>query len=249
MSFSAAEATDTTPTKSALDDKINEHFAGAVVRRTSSKTQSRGNAVVPSYVPRVPAGPVRRIDDEATIQAGINSVRQILATHYVNRNEHMLVKSEIRRKGRHRVIDKVTVTLNEKNDVHEAEFENLQVKGVIVDDLTVKQNPNSSSMASGASATSNTFTPTTSVSCRGSSGASSPSKSPASTSTTTTKHARSSQLREWIDLLMRSIGLSPEQFGGRGKLIALTRLIPFVERNFDVVELGPKGHWQVTHVQ
>ena len=89
--LSAAEATDTTPTKSALDDKINEHFAGAVVRDLVKAV--RGNAVVPSYVLEYLLGQYAASDDEATIQAGINSVRQILATHYVNRNEHMLVKS------------------------------------------------------------------------------------------------------------------------------------------------------------
>ncbi|HZK05126.1 MAG TPA: BREX system Lon protease-like protein BrxL [Actinomycetaceae bacterium] len=64
-------------------------------------------------------------DDEATIQAGIEAVRKILADHYVHRNESELVKSTIREKGRHRIIDKVTVTLNDKQDVYQASFANL----------------------------------------------------------------------------------------------------------------------------
>ncbi|MGP5036577.1 BREX system Lon protease-like protein BrxL [Brachybacterium alimentarium] len=238
--LAAAEATDAAPEKSALDDKINEHFAGAVVRKDLVKAV-RGNAVVPSYVLEYLLGQYAASDDEATIQAGIDSVRQILATHYVNRNEHMLVKSEIRRKGRHRVIDKVTVTLNEKNDVHEAEFENLQVKGVIIDDITVKQNPKL--LVGGVwcicdieyfHSDDQRVVPWILGSLK-----------PIQVAGVDVDHYYEAReaftTEEWIDLLMQSIGLNPEQFNERGKLIALTRLIPFVERNYNVVELGPKG--------
>lgn len=236
----AAEATDVAPTKSALDDKINEHFAGAVVRKDLVKAV-RGNAVVPSYVLEYLLGQYAASDDEATIQAGIDSVRQILATHYVNRNEHMLVKSEIRRKGRHRVIDKVTVTLNEKNDVHEAEFENLQVKGVIIDDVTVKQNPKL--LVGGVwcicdieyfHSDDQRVVPWILDSLK-------PIQVAGVDVEQYYEARKAFTTEEWIDLLMQSIGLNPEQFNERGKLIALTRLIPFVERNYNVVELGPKG--------
>lgn len=236
----AAGATDGAPAKSALDDKINEHFAGAVVRKDLVKAV-RGNAVVPSYVLEYLLGQYAASDDEATIQAGIDSVRQILATHYVNRNEHMLVKSEIRRKGRHRVIDKVTVTLNEKNDVHEAEFENLQIKGVIIDDVTVKQNPKL--LVGGVwcicdveyfHSDDQRVVPWILDKLK-----------PIQVAGVDIDHyyeaRKAFTTEEWIDLLMQSIGLNPEQYNERGKLIALTRLIPFVERNYNVVELGPKG--------
>ncbi|SMY01745.1 BREX system Lon protease-like protein BrxL [Brevibacterium aurantiacum] len=238
--LAAAEMADASPTKSALDSKINEHFAGAVVRKDLVKAV-RGNAVVPTYVLEYLLGQYAASDDEATIQAGIESVRQILATHYVNRNEHMLVKSEIRRKGRHRVIDKVTVTLNEKNDVHEAEFENLQVKGLMIDDVTVKQNPKL--LVGGVwcicdieyfYSDDQRVVPWILGSLK-----------PIQVAGVDIEHfyeARTSfTTEEWIDLLMQSIGLNPEQYNDRGKLIALTRLIPFVERNYNVVELGPKG--------
>jgi len=238
--LAAAETTDAAPTKSALDDKINENFAGAVVRKDLVKAV-RGNAVVPSYVLEYLLGQYAASDDEATIQTGIDSVRQILATHYVSRNEHMLVKSEIRRKGRHRVIDKVTVTLNEKNDVHEAEFENLQVKGVIIDDVTVKQNPKL--LVGGVwcicdieyfHSDDQRVVPWILGSLK-----------PIQVAGVDIDHyyeaRKASTTEEWIDLLMQSVGLNPGQFNERGKLIALTRLIPFVERNYNVVELGPKG--------
>lgn len=238
--LAAAEAADATPTKSALDDKINEQFAGAVVRKDLVKAV-RGNAVVPSYVLEYLLGQYAASDDEATIQAGIDSVRQILATHYVNRNEHMLVKSEIRRKGRHRVIDKVTVTLNEKDDVHEAEFENLQIKDVIIDDVTVKKNPKL--LVGGVwcicdieyfHSDDQRVVPWILDKLK-----------PIQVAGVDIDHyyeaRKAFTTKEWIDLLMQSIGLNPEQYNERGKLIALTRLIPFVERNYNVVELGPKG--------
>lgn len=238
--LAAADVTDTAPTKSALDDKINEHFAGAVVRKDLVKAV-RGNAVVPSYVLEYLLGQYAASDDEATIQAGIDSVRQILAAHYVNRNEHMLVKSKIRSKGRHRVIDRVTVTLNEKDDVHEAEFENLQVKGVIIDDVTVKQNPKL--LVGGVwcicdieyfHSDDQRVVPWILGSLK-----------PIQVAGVDIDHYHEARkaftTEEWVDLLTQSIGLNPEQFTERGKLIALTRLIPFVERNYNVVELGPKG--------
>ncbi|WOO96731.1 BREX system Lon protease-like protein BrxL [Micrococcus terreus] len=238
--LAAAEGSEAAPAKSALDNKINEHFAGAVVRKDLVKAV-RGNAVVPSYVLEYLLGQYAASDDEATIQTGIDSVRQILATHYVNRNEHMLVKSEIRRKGRHRVIDKVTVALNEKNDVHEAHFENLQVKGVIIDDATVKQNPKL--LVGGvwcicdieySHSDDQRVVPWILGSFK-----------PIQVAGVDVDHyyqaRKAFTSEEWIDLLMQSIGLNPGQFNERGKLIALTRLIPFVERNYNVVELGPKG--------
>ena len=89
-------------------------------------------------------------DDEATIQAGIDTVRNILADHYVHRNRSELVKSTIRERGRHRIIDKVTATLNEKDDVYQAEFANPGIKGVLVEPNTIKAHPSCSSAVSGA---------------------------------------------------------------------------------------------------
>ena len=101
--------------QTALDRKINEHFAGAVVRKDLVKAV-KGNAIVPSYVLEYLLGQYAATDDEATIQAGIETVRTILAEHYVHRNESELVKSKIKERGRYRIIDKVSVTLNEKDD-------------------------------------------------------------------------------------------------------------------------------------
>lgn len=228
------------PEQSELDRKINQYFEGVVVRKDLVKAV-RGNAVVPGYVLEYLLGQYAASDDEATIQEGIDTVRSILAEHYVHRNMHMAVKSLIREKGRFRVIDRVTVSLNDQNDVYEASFENLQITKVVVDPSTVKANekllvggvwcicdieyvhndsPGSVPWQLGS---------LKAIQIAGVDFAN------------YYEGRHSFTTEEWIDLLVQSIGLNPEQFTPRGKLIALTRLVPFVERNYNLVELGPKG--------
>ena len=115
---------------SSLDAKINQHFPGVVVRKDLVKAV-KGNAIVPSYVLEYLLGQYCATDDEATIETGISTVKEILAKHYVHRNEAGLIRSNIKEKGRYKVIDKVTVSLNDTRDVYEAEFENLGIKKVL----------------------------------------------------------------------------------------------------------------------
>ena len=122
---------------SQLDDKINQHFAGLVVRKDLVKAV-KGNAIVPTYVLEYLLGQYCATNDEATIQTGIETVKEILRMHYVHRNEAGLVRSTIKEKGRHKVIDRVSVSLNDKADVYEAEFANLGIKKVLIDSGTVK---------------------------------------------------------------------------------------------------------------
>ena len=120
-----------------LNQKINEHFEGKVVRKDLVK-EVKGNAIVPTYVLEFLLGSYCATSDEASIRSGIETVKEILRNHYVHRNEANLTKSIIRERGRHRVIDKVVVALNEKRDVYEASFSNLGIKEVLVDVDTVK---------------------------------------------------------------------------------------------------------------
>jgi len=228
------------PVKSALDQKINEVFGGAVVRKDLVKAV-KGNAIVPSFVLEYLLGQYAASDDESTIQAGIESVRRILADHYVHRNQAELVKSHIREKGRYRVIDKVQVQLNEKDDTYEAEFANLGIKQVIVAPATIKAHPKL--LVGGVWCIcdieyQHTDNPRVVpwILC---------SIKPIQLSNFDFDGYVASRRKfttdEWIDLLIQSIGFNPELFGRRAKLIQLVRLIPFVERNYNLVELGPKG--------
>ncbi|CPV54860.1 Uncharacterised protein [Mycobacteroides abscessus subsp. abscessus] len=228
------------PEQSALDQKINDVFGGAVVRKDLVKAV-KGNAIVPSFVLEYLLGQYAASDDEATIQAGIESVRKILADHYVHRNQAELVKSHIREKGRYRVIDKVQVQLNEKDDTYEAEFANLGIKQVIVAPATIKAHPKL--LVGGVwcicdieyqHSDNARVVPWILGSIK-----------PIQLSNFDFDGYLASRRKfatdEWIDLLIQSIGFNPEMFGRRAKLIQLVRLIPFVERNYNLVELGPKG--------
>ncbi|MDQ0665386.1 ATP-dependent Lon protease [Arthrobacter ulcerisalmonis] len=223
-----------------LDQKINNVFAGSVVRKDLVKTV-KGNAIVPSYVLEYLLGQYCATDDEATIQAGIDSVRRILADHYVNRNESELVRSTIRERGRHKVIDKISVTLNDRDDVYEASFANLGISRVLVDSSTVKQHPKLLVSGVWCLADVEYDHPLDSKQIPWILG----SLKPIQLSNFNVNQYLTARgeftTEEWVDLLIQSIGFSPELFNRRAKLTQLVRLIPYCERNYNLVELGPKG--------
>jgi ATP-dependent Lon protease len=225
---------------SPLDEKINEHFSGLVVRKDLVKTV-KGNAIVPSYVLEYLLGQYCATHDEASIQSGIETVKEILRKHYVHRNQAGLVRSNIRETGRYKVIDKISVELNDKEDVYEASFSNLGIKQVLVEPSTVKAHPKM--LVSG-------------VWCiaeleyiHGEEKNGNPwvlaSLKPIQLSHFDYDGYLSARAKfsteEWIDLLIQSMGFNPELFGTRSKLNQLVRLIPYCERNYNLIELGPKG--------
>jgi ATP-dependent Lon protease len=223
-----------------LDSKINEHFAGFVVRKDLVKAV-KGNAIVPTYVLEYLLGQYCATDDEASIQTGIETVKEILRKHYVHRSEAGLIQSTIRERGRYKVIDQISVSLNEKTDSYEAVFENLGIKKVAVDSTTVKTHPKL--LVTGVWCIADVqyeFSDESRVS---------PwileTIKPIQIAKVDYEQYRDVRQAfttdEWIDLLMQSIGFRPEAFGRRSKLLQLLRLIPFVERNYNLIELGPKG--------
>lgn len=235
----AAEA-DAPPAQSGLDRKINRLFPGVVVRKDLVKAV-KGNAIVPSYVLEYLLGQYAASDDEATIQAGIDAVRKILADHYVHRNQSELVKSTIRERGRHRVIDRVAVTLNEKDDVYHAEFANLGIKGVLVEPATIKAHPKLLTGGVWCICDIEYFHSEDQRVVPWILGSIKPIQLSSFDFEGYLAARREFTTEEWIDLLIQSVGFNPEMFGRRAKLIQLVRLIPFVERNYNLVELGPKG--------
>src|SRR5690554_5942203 len=96
----------------ALDIKLNEHFEGKVVRKDLTKLV-KGNAIVPTYVLEYLLGQYCATDDEETINQGVETVKNIISKHFVHRDEANLIKSTVREKGSHRIIDKVSVRLND----------------------------------------------------------------------------------------------------------------------------------------
>ena len=223
-----------------LDNKINEHFSGLVVRKDLVK-EVKGNAIVPSYVLEFLLGNYCATSDEASIKSGIETVKEILRAHFVHRNEANLIKSTIRERGRHRVIDKVTVELNTRRDAYEASFSNLGIKEVLIDIDTVKRNEKLLvggvwCIADLAYQYSDDQRIVPWILER---------LDPIQMSHVSfeeyLEHRKAFTLDEWMDVLMQSLGLNPEKFTRRGKLLQISRLIPFCERNFNLIELGPKG--------
>ena len=223
-----------------LDEKINNHFPGLVVRKDLVKTV-KGNAIVPSYVLEYLLGQYCATNDEASIQSGIETVKEILRKHYVHRNEAGLVRSTIKEKGHHKVIDKISVALNEKTDAYEATFANLGIKKVLVDSGTVKAHPKL--LVSGVWCIADIDYEFTED--KGASPWILASLKPIQLShfdfESYIEARKQFTLDEWIDLLVQSIGFNPELLGRRSKITQLIRLIPFCERNYNLVELGPKG--------
>lgn len=223
-----------------LDEKINEHFPGRVVRKDLT-AKVKGNAVVPTYVLEYLLGQYCATDDEASIEKGVENVRKIINRHYVHREEAELVKSTIRDKGNYRIIDRITVALNDRRDVHEASFTNLGLRKVVISDEWVRKFPK---LLTGGvwclidmayfPSDERDATPWLIEKVK-----------PIQLSNFDFEQYKQQRARftteEWADFLMQSIGFNPEHFGQRNKLLQLTRLIPFCERNYNLIELGPKG--------
>lgn len=223
-----------------LDTKINEHFQGLVVRKDLVKAV-KGNAIVPTYVLEYLLGQYCATSDEATIQAGIDTVKEILRKHYVHRNEAGLVRSTIKEKGRHKVIDRISVTLNDGAGVYEGEFANLGIKKVLVDSETIKAHPKL--LVGGVWCIADVEYELTEDknACPWILGSLKPIQMSRFNYDEYIEARKQFTTDEWIDLLIQSIGFNPELFGRRSKLTQLIRLIPYCERNYNLMELGPKG--------
>jgi ATP-dependent Lon protease len=225
---------------SALDDKINENFAGLVVRKDLVK-EVRGNAIVPSYVLEFLLGQYCATNDEDSIRSGIETVKEILHRHYVHRNEAGLIRSNIREKGRWKVIDKVSVALNDKTDSYEATFANLGIKKVLVDSATVKAHPKMLVAGVWCIADVEYEHKEEANAVPWIMGSLKPIQMSSFDFYEYVTKRDAFTTDEWIDLLIQTIGFNPDAFGRRSKLLQLLRLIPFVERNYNLIELGPKG--------
>ena len=223
-----------------LDLKINEYFAGKVVRKDLTKLV-KGNAVVPTYVLEYLLGQYCASDDETTIREGTERVKSILAKHYVHRDEANLIKSQVRERGTYRLIDKVSVELNDKKNRYEADFSNLGLRKIPIADSLIREHKKL--LVSGVWSILNlTYFHTNEKDAI-------PwiieSLKPIQISNIDLDEYKALRehfdTEEWINLILQTMGLNPEEFNFRSKLLQLARLIPFVENNYNLIELGPKG--------
>ena len=223
-----------------LQEKIMNAFIGKVVRKDLA-FQVKGGLPVPTYVLEYLLGQYCATDDEEAIEFGLEKVKQVIQNNYVHRAEAESVKGKIRESGKYRVIDKISVTLNEKADEYQAYFANLGLTHVPIGTQYVKANPK---LLSGNG-----------VWCIITLGYLQGDDIKVRWDIQTLKPIQISNVDiqefidkrqdfttdEWIDFMMHTVGLNPESMNRREKFITLARLLPHVENNFNFVELGPKG--------
>lgn len=224
-----------------LDKKLNEAFAGRVVRKDLTKLIKEG-ANVPVYVLEYLLGMYAATDDEESIREGVERVKKILSDNFVRPDEAEKIKSRIRELGQYSIIDKVTVALNPKLDQYEAEFSNLGLKGVPVPSNFVKEYDKL--LVGGIwcmvkidyyydeeARNINPFSVSTLQ----------PIQMPNMDINEVFEGRRKFTKDEWIDVLIRSTGMEPTQLEERVKWHLLLRLVPLVENNYNMCELGPRG--------
>ncbi len=223
-----------------LDDLLNRHFPSKVVRKDLTKLVKEG-ANVPVYVLEYLLGSYCASNDDAVIEEGLRTVKKILAENYVRPDEAEKVKSTIRERGSLKVIDKVTVTLNEKRDVYEALLGNLGVKGVEVSSTTVK---NFEKLLVGGIWCIITLEYFFEEDQKGSPfkiRELKPIQMPNMDLEELFEGRRAFTETQWTDALLRSTGMEPTNFEERVKWHLLARMIPLVENNYNLAELGPRG--------
>lgn len=224
-----------------LDNKLNTVFAGRVVRKDLTKRIKEG-ANVPVYVLEYLLGMYAATDDEVSLQRGVERVKKILAENFVRPDEAEKIKSRIRELGQYSIIDKITVRLNAALDRYEAEFSNLGLKGVPVPDSYVKEYDKllvggiwcmikvdyyfDEEERFNSPFVVNTLQPI---------------QMPNMDIEEIFQGRKEFTKDEWIDVLMRSIGMEPTQLKERVKWHLLLRLVPLVENNYNLCELGPRG--------
>lgn len=224
-----------------IKTKLRDNFAGRIVRKDLTKKIKEG-ANVPVYVLEFLLGQYCGSDDEEIIEQGINKVKKILSDNFVRPDEAQKTLSTLRSKGFFTVIDKVTINLNIRKDRYEAEFSNLGIKEIPVSEEYPEKYDR--------------------LLCGGiwcivqleyeydeEDKFSSPIKI-AKLNPIQMPHVDINELKEgrkaftkneWIDVILRSIGMEPDQLNEREKWLLLLRLVPLIENNYNLCELGPRS--------
>lgn len=224
-----------------LDKKVFEVFSGRVVPKGATK-KIKNSANVPTYVLEYLLGTYCTSDDEGEIEEGINTVKRILSDNYVRPDEAEKIKAKIKENGNHTVIDKISVHLNERTDQFQADFLFLGIHGVYVHPKYVREFEKllaggiwcivdlsylfSEDEKKQSPFVINDITPI---------------QMPNLDKNEIIEARQQFTKDEWIDLILRSCGMEPTQFEYRVKWHLLARLVPLVENNVNLCELGPRG--------
>lgn len=253
-------ATGEMSTREIIKEKLRRNFDGKIVRKDLTKKIKEG-ANVPVYVLEFLLGQYCSSDDEEVIEQGIENVKRILADNFVRPDEAQKVLSKLRQRGSHTIIDMVTVNLNLRYDEYEASFSNLGLAGIPISEDYPEQYDRllcggiwcivQLEYDSGEDAVPDIISPSgdriqskrkkqkelTPISIR----KLTPIQLPSVDMDGLKKGRKDFTKDEWLDILMRSIGMEPDELTYREKWLLLTRMIPLVENNFNLCELGPRS--------
>ena len=224
-----------------MKDRLLQVFQGRVVRKDLTKKIKEG-ANVPVYVLEFLLGQYCSSEDPEIIEKGVNNVKHILADNYVRPDEAQKILSVLRQRGSYTVIDKITVNLNIKKDSYEAEFSNLGIKGIPISEEYptkydrllcggiwcivqleyefVEEDRNASPI------TIYKLTPI---------------QMPHVDINELKQGRKAFTQEEWIKILLRSVGMEPDKLTDRERWLLLARILPLVENNFNLCELGPRS--------
>ena len=223
-----------------LDDLLNQHFKGRVVRKDLTKKLKEG-ANVPVYVLEYLLGMYCASNDDEIVLKGLESVKKILAENYVRPDEAEKIKSLIRERGTFKIIDKVSVKLNQRKDVYEAFLSNLGINDALVPTNIVKENEKLLTGGIWSIITVQYFfeegqktSPFSIMNLK-------PIQMPSMNMDEIFSAREHFTNEQWIDVILRSVGMEPTNLEERVKWHLIARMIPFVENNYNVCELGPRG--------
>lgn len=223
-----------------LDDLLNQHFKGRVVRKDLTKKLKEG-ANVPVYVLEYLLGMYCASNDDEIVLRGLESVKKILAENYVRPDEAEKIKSLIRERGTFKIIDKVSVKLNQRKDVYEAFLSNLGINDALVPTNIVKENEKLLTGGIWSIITVQYFfeegqktSPFSIMNLK-------PIQMPSMNMDEIFSAREHFTNEQWMDVILRSVGMEPTNLEERVKWHLIARMIPFVENNYNVCELGPRG--------
>ena len=223
-----------------LDQLLNEHFAGRVVRKDLTKLIKEG-ANVPVYVLEYLLGMYCASDDPEIIEQGLRNVKTVLAENYVRPDEAEKVKSLVRERGSYKVIDRVTVKLNERKDKYEASFSNLGIKDAEISAGIVKEYEKLLVGGIWVIATLSYYFEEGQTSSPFGVSLLKPIQMPNMNMDELFSGRTALSTDQWRESLIRSIGMEPASLKEDVQWHLLARMVPFVENNYNVCELGPRG--------
>ena len=247
---------ETASTREVLKAKLRENFDGRIVRKDLTKKIKEG-ANVPVYVLEFLLGQYCSSDDEEVIEKGVQQVKRILADNFVRPDEAQKILSLLRSRGSYTIIDKITVQLNIKKNCYEAEFSNLGLNEIPIEDeypekydrllcggiwcivqLSYESEELSDALAGLGFRSNKTKTHSSSLIQIMKL---TPIQMPHVDIDELKKGRKAFTQDEWMDIMLRSIGMEPDTLKRREKWLLLTRMLPLVENNFNLCELGPRS--------